>query len=477
VTVRLRASQRDERGAILIMVAIFMVMMLAFAALVIDLGNARQERRHMKAAADAAAIAGVEQIATVGATFTGSPSQWIQVVTEVKAYARENFGVEPSEWTGCADTGALAYRPDAGNACISADYGSWPVGGTSVVNRLRVRIPSRVVDTAFAAAVNRNGLEINAVSVAAVTRTKTTTRTVSTVAGGPCALCVLAPDGLTLETQNGDISVDGGNVVVNSVGTSTNAADLHSNGHVRVLHGNAIGGPAAPGKFGGSGYTPSPTTLAPVEDPLAGVPACGPSSECPTNHVNAGKKDTVLNPGVYSSISGSKTLNPGIYVLTGDITLSGNDLLQGNGVMLYFACSNYPQPCSALPAGSRNGAGIKATGNGALRLTAPTSGTYEGLMMFADRDNTAVSTYRGNGTNENGGTTGSSGTIYMKSGTLDLRGNGFSLSSLVVVNKVDMNGNPSGVTIVYDLDDNYFVEHEEETFEDSFSYDASGLVG
>ena len=49
-------------------------------------------------------------------------------------------------------------------------------------------------------------------------------------------------------------------------------------------------------------------------------------------------------PGIYSEIKNSHTLNPGIYVLKGDITLNGNDLIQGDGVMLYFACSNYPSP-------------------------------------------------------------------------------------------------------------------------------------
>src|SRR4029450_693922 len=153
VAVRLQRPEADERGAILIMVAIFMVMTLAFCALVIDLGNARQQRRQMKAAADSAAIAGVEQIATFGANFTGTPTQWSQVVNEVKAYARANFHVKATDWPGCTDSGALAYKPDSGSVCISADYVSWPAPGTetSTVNRLRVRIPQRTVPTQFAA--------------------------------------------------------------------------------------------------------------------------------------------------------------------------------------------------------------------------------------------------------------------------------------------------------------------------------------
>ena len=53
-------------------------------------------------------------------------------------------------------------------------------------------------------------------------------------------------------------------------------------------------------------------------------------------------------------------------MLTGGITLNGNDLIQGDGVMLYFACSNYPRPCAARPRTVRR---HQATGNGALRLT------------------------------------------------------------------------------------------------------------
>ena len=137
-----------------------------------------------------------------------------------------------------------------------------------------MRIPQRSVETAFAAAVGRNSLDINAVSVAAVHANQATITTSPTqeAAGGPCALCVLGP-GLALDGQNGDISVTGGNVVVNSDPPSGSAADLKSNGHIRVLDERAkIGGPGAPGKFTGSGYSPAPE-LAPAGRRPAGARA------------------------------------------------------------------------------------------------------------------------------------------------------------------------------------------------------------
>ncbi len=89
-----------------------------------------------------------------------------------------------------------------------------------------------------------------------------------------------------------------------------------------------------------------------MTDPLANVPQCGNGSPgttnyCPTTSRSDGSNGSTLQPGIYDGIKNSHTLSPGIYILTDDITLNGNDLIQGDGVMLYFACSNYPSPCAA----------------------------------------------------------------------------------------------------------------------------------
>src|SRR5207249_3529486 len=104
---------------------------------------------------------------------------------------------------------------------------------------------------------------------------------------------------------------------------------------------------------------------------------------------------------------------------------------------------------------------------------------YVGLSIFTDRSNTAMLTYRGNGTNENGIMNGGAGTFYIKSGILDLRGNGYTLASEIVVGLLEMNGNPTGVTIAYDLSRNVPISHDIEhtTTAQAFSYDAVGLLG
>jgi len=476
---RISRARRDEHGSVLIFVTLIMVSLFGMAALVIDLGNADQQDRQAQVAADSGALAAVQKIEDYGGTFTGSSVQWQAIIGEVKAYAQSNFNISPGRWTGCADSHALSFRPDTGfaNTCISADMAAWPTtvnGESSRTNRVRVKLPVTSITTAFASILGQDSLSIGAEALAVVTRATTLvkTREVEHAAGGPCALCVLSPTGTSLDGQNGDITITGGGVVVNS--SSGTAASLHPNGHIRVTatNGAAIGGPLAPTNFSGSGYSPTPTHSDVVADPLALIPECGTGSTCPTNHPGSG---STLSPGIYGTISNSHTLNPGIYVITGGITLNGNDLLTGSGVMLYFACSGYPSPCAPGQAG----AGIKATGNGAMRITPPTSGVYQGLSIFADRNNTSTFTYRGNGTNENGLLNGGAGTFYMKSGTLDLRGNGYTLASEIVVGFVTMEGNPSGVTIAYDQERNVPLTHdiEHESTTQATSYDAGGLVG
>jgi Flp pilus assembly protein TadG len=477
----------DERGAVAVMLAIMLTMMLGITALVVDLGNARQQRRSAQNSVDAAALAAGETVEAGNGTIN-----WDAVVSQVKKYAQVNNGIAPSEWAGCSDASAFAFQPDTANSntCISADRSTWPAVSSSTVgntvNRIRVRLPETSVKTYFGKILGIDSLTTGATATARIVMTVQQIEIPEEVAGGPCALCVLG-SGLALNGQNGDVTITGGNVIVNS--TAGTAASLNANGHVTLTtSGGSIGGPGAPGNFSGTGFSPAPTLQGAVPDPLANVPQCGDGSPgntdyCPTTvQTNGNTKNAVLSPGIYNSISGSHVLSPGVYVLKGDITLNGSDLLQGDGVMLYLACSQYPAPCNP----GQVGAAIKATGNGALRITGITHAqcngnayfcVYEGMMLFADRNNAATQTWRGNGTNESGQLNSSNGTIYLKSGTFDLRGNGFTLGSQIVTDKFTMEGNPSTVTIAYDLSKNYQETHIEYSTSYSTSYDSNGLSG
>ena len=197
------ARMRDDSGIVVVIVAVFMVVALGFTALVVDLGNGRQQRRQAQSTADAAALAGAQE-------FVGKPgnqARWDEAVVRMKRYAYKNFGVdEDTGWVGCSDPGKLSYVPEnPSNTCISADSFAKPT-------IVRVRIPTRRINTMFAGVIGTSTLEITAGAEA-----KVETKRVTVPTPLPCAICVLAPDpGLGLDLAgNGDLEASGGNIVVN----------------------------------------------------------------------------------------------------------------------------------------------------------------------------------------------------------------------------------------------------------------------
>lgn len=154
-TNRARASarrarrRRGERSAILVLSALLMIAMLTMAAIAIDLSNARQVRRHAQGSADAAALAGAQELPDPNA-----------VVSVVKDYATRNYGTSAADWVGCVDPEHLTELPDNSsnsNQCISLDEPS---------SRVRVRLPETDVKTYFGSVVGLDEIVVGASAVA-----------------------------------------------------------------------------------------------------------------------------------------------------------------------------------------------------------------------------------------------------------------------------------------------------------------------
>jgi len=65
--IRGRLKLRDDRGQSLVIVVLFLIVLLGFAALVLDVGHAYLAQRRLQASADAAALAGADGLPTVAA--------------------------------------------------------------------------------------------------------------------------------------------------------------------------------------------------------------------------------------------------------------------------------------------------------------------------------------------------------------------------------------------------------------------------
>jgi hypothetical protein len=100
----------------------------------------------------------------------------------------------------------------------------------------------------------------------------------------------------------------------------------------------------------------------------------------------------------------------------------------GSGVTIYLACAGYPTPCSGP------GAAFSQSSGAQYLATPPTTGSYQGLALFADRGNTAPLSFTGSGASI------FTGTIYARQAPMELTSGGVALQldSLLVVRTLEV---------------------------------------
>ncbi len=144
-----------ERGAIAVVVAMSTLFIFGLAAMVVDLSAARDLRRLAQNASDASALAGAQALYN-----TGSAPLFADAIAAAKDYAAKNYDVPADAWSGCADSGKLAYTfPAGGTNCISFDSSSNPT-------RVRVVVPVKDVRTPFATVLGVDDISISALAEA-----------------------------------------------------------------------------------------------------------------------------------------------------------------------------------------------------------------------------------------------------------------------------------------------------------------------
>ena len=156
------------------MATLFLLVMLVMAAIAIDLANARQSRRQAQGSADAAALAGAQDLP--------DPSK---VVATVKDYVLTNYGIPLASWNGCSDPSHLVQTVDSANSntCISAD---------AAYQRVRVTLPQKEVETFFAGVIGLDNIDVSASAEALAKLTKNNRVIPATVAAssGTGNLCI-----------------------------------------------------------------------------------------------------------------------------------------------------------------------------------------------------------------------------------------------------------------------------------------------
>ncbi len=350
----------DRTGTIATVFALGLPVMVGLTGLSIDVGIWYQQDAQIQLAADAAAIAGAREL---GVGQSG----------KVAAAAQTSAG--------------LNGFTSAGGATVATS-----ISGSVVTATISAPTPLY-----FTSLFVSNPAKLRAAASASFTST-------------PICFMALHPSGTSV-VGNGISSVllaNGCAVQVNSTGTPDivgASGDSFTASSICVA-----------GTHGAGTYTPTPQDHCTVEpDPLAGLPAPSVGACTYTNYSVTHTPAARLSPGVYCggiSAGGQAalTLTPGIYILKdGGLKLSGQASITGSGVMLFL---------------TGNGSGIAMTGTTTVHLSAPTSGTYAGILIYGDRSQTNGSAaFNGNNNNYY------EGTVYLPTMSVALTGNGTGTSS------------------------------------------------
>lgn len=165
------------------------------------------------------------------------------------------------------------------------------------------------------------------------------------------------------------------------------------------------------------------TGIDPVLDPYANV-SVPPPSGCDYNNKSY-KNNVTINPGVYCggiqvNAGANVTLSPGVYYMDrGSLSVAGNATITGTGVTIVFTSST-----------GSNWATASISSNASINLTAPSSGTTAGIVLFGDRNMPVGTAFSLTG----GGTQNFGGAIYLPTAALSFSGgNGTSTSCTQVI--------------------------------------------
>ncbi len=204
-----------------------------------------------------------------------------------------------------------------------------------------------------------------------------------------------------------------GAVVVDS--KSASAISASGNTQLRAAVIDVAGGVQQSGK---ASVSPAPTTGVSRSDPIAGLMPPSPAGLPYYGSVKLTGGTRTIDPGIYSqiSVSGNASLiltstpTSSTYITEGGgLTVSGSASISGQNVFLYNAGSNYPASGSSF-------GGIILSGNGRFNLSATTTGTYAGILIFQSAQDTRALSFSGNAM------LGISSEIYAPSAPLTMSG-------------------------------------------------------
>ncbi|MBO9579954.1 MAG: hypothetical protein J7498_03600 [Sphingobium sp.] len=398
----LRRLTKDRRGNILAIAAAALPLIVGCAGLATDTIQWTLWKRQLQRAADSGAIAGVYQRSTDNGATTN---------TSTAVCHDLNLNLH----TKMALQGATPCSGSVGSYTTL----SYPTSSSYATNQVRVVLQVR------------QRLPFSSIFISTPPMITATATAASIAAGGSACIMSLGTSGTGIY-NNGNTTVAAPTCILFSNSTSANSASAGGSSAVTAKAIAAVGGIQQSNNWSVQQYLPySPA----MSDPFANVTPDPNDMHCTSAALtDATVVATLGTTNCFSSLSvgSNRTLimppNFGpIYINGGGVDLKGAFVCVGCTIVL-----TNKDPAPNAPIGT-----VSSNASASNNITAPISGTYQGIAIYQDRRAT------GNTNKINGGA-GSviTGAVYFPSDTLQLNGTGdtVSLCSMFIAKNVVFTG-------------------------------------
>ena len=378
-----RGASKGESGQVIVQAALSMTILLGFLAFVTDVGLLLRQKRIIQTAADSAAVAGAAELSN-GLTAARAAAL---------ADASQNGVTNGSDGVTITVNNPPSSGPNA-NSASKALY-------------VEVII-SKPQQTFFMNAFHISSLTVDARAVA------------KAVAANAClwALSTAAGKGVDVGGTT-QLSLPNCGIVDNATGST--ALNVGGSAQLSAKFVD-VSGTVSGSNI--SNTTSVTTGMTAQSDPLASKvsPPTNPGG-CTSLNVTSNQTigPTSGNSICYSSLSvqsgATAILNPGIYYINGNLSVSGGASLQGTGGVTFYIT---------------NGGAVSISGGATMNLTAPSGG----VLFYQDPADTSKFKF-------SGGTAGTiNGIFYLPGAELDLNGGaGQTLNVDLVVGTLNVTGN------------------------------------
>ena len=398
------------------MVSLSCIVLFGLLGLVVDVGWGYYLKQVAQAAVDSAVLAGVTEAQNGGAVCGAG-------------------GVLCQTDTACPSTNVTPPETDFDVACLYASTNGFP---TTDSQSVKISAGSGnppglgISATYWMTATATQTMQLSFLRVLGFSEGTVAARATAAVTGGNgggSCMYVLDPNSSASYNQPGNTTVKSAcGIFVNS--SASDAFTVKGTGAVSSPVIDVAGGASLSNN---STVTPAPTTgISPAVDPFASLPS--PSYHgCDQSALHLTSGSYYLSPGVYCGgiQIGSATVNfaAGMYVLNGGglQVSSTNAAVNGSGVTFYNTSNGYSFGPLAI------------AGNASVNLSAPTSGTYKGILFYQDRNIlSSASSAIGGGSTEQ-----FAGTLYMPTAQLSFAGGTASnmVTMALVVKQLNIVGN------------------------------------